>query len=106
MRLTGRDKEILAKMQCCKWLTTCQIQRIFFPGVSLDAVRKRMRKLSRAKYLQSHQPHYMSEMLHGFGRPPKQIEHLIGINDIRIAAERDSPQFFYACWELPGFGWQ
>jgi hypothetical protein len=106
MRLTERDKEILAKLKRCKWLTTSQMQKMFFSNVSADAVRKRMRKLAAAKYLQSYQPHYMSEMLHGFGKPPKQIEHLVGINDLRIAAERESPQFFYACWELPGFGWQ
>jgi Replication-relaxation len=47
----------------------------------------------------------MSEMLHGLGKPPKQIEHLIGINDIRLAAEKDLPTFFYAYWELPAFGW-
>jgi len=105
MRLTTRDKEIVRKLQRCKWLTTSQIQRLFFPGVSLDPVRKRMRKLADAKYLQSRQRHHMSEMLHGLGKPPKQIEHLIGVNDIRLAAEKDGPDFFYGYWELPGFGW-
>ncbi len=38
-------------------------------------------------------------------KPPKQIEHLIGINDIRLAAERECPDFFYAYWELSAFGW-
>ena len=71
MRLTTRDKEILRKLQRCKWLTTSQIQRVFFPGVSLDPVRKRMHKLADAKYLQSYQRHHMSEMLHGLGKPPK-----------------------------------
>jgi Replication-relaxation len=105
MRLTARDKEILRKLQRCKWLTTSQIQRTFFPDVSLDPVRKRMRKLADAEYLQSYQRHHMIEMLHGLGKPPKQIEHLIGINDIRLAAEKEDPDFFYAYWELPAFGW-
>jgi hypothetical protein len=105
MRLTERDKEILRKLECCKWFTTSQIQRLFFPGASLDPVRKRMRKLAGAKCLRSYQRHHMSEMLHGLGKPPKQIEHLVGINDIRIAAEKDNPTFFYAYWELGAFGW-
>jgi len=105
MRLTARDKEILRRLERCKWLTTSQIQRLFFPDVSLDSVRKRMRKLAGAKYLQSHQPHHMAEMLHGLGKPPKQLQHLIGINDIRLAAEKEGPAFFYAYWELHAFGW-
>src|SRR5437016_6307999 len=105
MRLTERDKEILRKLQRCKWLTTSQIQRVFFPDAALDPVRKRMRKLAHAKYLQSFRQHHMAEMLHGLGKPPKQIEHLTGINDIRLAAEKENPDLFYAYWELPGFEW-
>ncbi len=105
MRLTERDQAMLRKLVRCKWLTTSQIQRLFFPGVSLDPVRKRLRKLADAKSLRSYQRHHMAEMLHGLGKPPKQIEHLIGINDIRLAAERGLPTFFYAYWELPAFGW-
>ena len=38
---------------------------------------------------------------------PKQREHLIGINDVRIAAERTPDlRYFFAAWELPGTGWQ
>ena len=105
MKLTQRDKDLLRKLGRCKWLTTSQIQRMYFPGVSLDPVRKRMRKLAAAKYLRSYQRHRMSQMLHGMGKPPKQIEHLVGINDIRIATEREGVAFFYAHWELPAFGW-
>ena len=105
MRLTARDQEMLRKLERCKWLTTTQIQRLFFPGASLDPVRKRLRKLAKAKCLHSYRRHPMSEMLHGLGKPPKQIEHLIGINDIRLASELASPTFFYAYWELPAFGW-
>jgi hypothetical protein len=40
-------------------------------------------------------------------RPPKQLEHLTGINDIRIAAEMvDGLAYFFAAWELPGIGWK
>src|SRR5438128_11566806 len=40
-------------------------------------------------------------------KPPKQLAHCAGINDIRIAAElAGSLSYFFACWELPAFGWQ
>src|SRR5437868_2263092 len=105
MRLTLRDQQILRKLERCKWLTTSQIQRVFFSTSSLDPVRKRLRKLAKAKRLQSYQRHQMAEMLHGIGRPPKQIEHLVGINDIRLASEAEGVTFFYGHWELPAFGW-
>ena len=39
-------------------------------------------------------------------QPPKQLEHFIGINELRIAAERSTElDYFFACWELPGLGW-
>src|SRR5436853_547170 len=39
-------------------------------------------------------------------RPPKQLAHLAGINDIRIAAELAGHlSYFFACWELPAFDW-
>ena len=106
MRLTARDEELLRKLVRCKWLTTSQIQRIFFSSASLDFVRKRLRKLGRAGYLRSYRENRMAEMLHGLGKPPKQIEHLVGVNDIRLAAEEGGVEFFYAHWELPAFGWE
>ena len=40
-------------------------------------------------------------------RPPKQREHMTGINDIRIAAEMAGGlSYFFAAWELPGIGWK
>jgi len=40
-------------------------------------------------------------------KPPKQREHMEGVNDIRIAAEMtDGLAFFFAAWELPGIGWK
>ncbi len=39
--------------------------------------------------------------------PPKQLEHMTGINDIRIAAEMTGRiAYFFAAWELLGIGWQ
>jgi hypothetical protein len=40
-------------------------------------------------------------------QPPKQMAHLAGINDIRIAAENCGQLvYFFAAWELPGIGWK
>jgi len=96
MRLLARDKAILRKLDACKWLTTSQIQRLFFPGISLDFVRKRLRKLVQGDYLKSFQPDRMSEALHGLGTTPKQVQHLNGINEIRLAAEKEACEFFFA----------
>jgi len=39
--------------------------------------------------------------------PPGQVEHLIGINDVRISAEAEPRRvaYFFAFWELPQFQW-
>ena len=39
--------------------------------------------------------------------PPGQVEHLIGINDIRIAVEAEPSRvaYFFSFWELPQFHW-
>jgi hypothetical protein len=105
MRLQDRDKALLSKLETCKWLTTSQIQEVFFPNASLDAVRKRLRKLVDAKHLNSYQRDRMSEAVHGLGNPPKQIDHLVALNTIRIYAEKAGVQFFYAYWELGEFEW-
>ena len=44
-------------------------------------------------------------------RPPKNLEHFLGINDIRVAVERSAENdgmelgFFFASWELQQEGW-
>lgn len=125
VRLTERDVRLMAKCAAARWLTTGQIQRMFFRDSTLDAVRKRLRKLSEDGYLRSSQPHRMAEMLHAVGRQgqqvlaekglkiklgkvPDQVEHCIGINEIRLAVESTSwrVHYFFACWELGQFGWQ
>ena len=40
-----RDRKVIAKCAAAKWLTTGQLQRLYFPSVTADAVRK---ALSRA----------------------------------------------------------
>jgi hypothetical protein len=129
VRLTERDRRILAECQAARFLTTSQIQRMFFPGVSGDGVRKRLRKLVEDQYLTPFSSRAFSETLHALGRasagffreepaaslPPRSlpdhIEHLVGINDIRavVTVPAGMPpvrlRYFFAHWELGQFHW-
>jgi hypothetical protein len=125
MRLTDRCLDILKLLHAARWLSTGQLRRRFFPQATADAVRKRLRKLTQARYLLMVQEHRMSEALFTLGpegkrtleraggrgitlerTPPKQLDHFLGINDLRIAAElAEDLSYFFACWELPGLGW-
>jgi hypothetical protein len=116
---------VVSKCAISKWLTTGQLARLYFPNVTPDAVRKSLRRLVEAGYLVVHREHQMAEALHGLGpkgkvlleakgvpaevmrRPPRQIEHLVGINDVRVAVEVRPSQvaYFFACWELQALGW-
>src|SRR5437667_874413 len=125
VRLTERCMDLLRMLRAARWLTTGQVRRRFFPHTTVDAVHKRLRKLTEATYLTMVREHRMTEALFTLGpegkrvlersgaeeivlerQPPKQLEHFIGINELRIAAER-SPElgYFFACWQLPGLAW-
>ena len=126
MRLTPRCIDIFKLLLGAGWLTTSQIHRRFFAHATMDAARKRLRKLTEDEYLIMIQEHPMTEALFALGRAgkqslersgsseirllrklPKQLEHFIGINDLRIAAELSVPlRYFFASWELPGTGWR
>ncbi len=125
IRLSDRDLRVVTKCAVGKWLTTGQLARLYFPGVTLDAVRKSLRRLADAGYLVSHREHQMAEALHGLGSksktlleakgvvgevartPPRQSEHLIGLNDIRVAVETGTVRvaYFFASWEIQALGW-
>jgi hypothetical protein len=125
-RVTERDVQILVKCAICRWLTTAQIQRLYFPETSLNAVQKRLRKLSDAGHLRSHREHPTAEAVHAVGpkgKPlvertgvevalggdiPKQLEHLVGINEIRIAVETSAMRiaYFFPYWQLASIGWK
>jgi hypothetical protein len=125
MRLTPRCIELFRLLQAALWLLTRQIHRRFFPNASLDAARKFLRKHVARGHLAAYREHRMTETLFTLGpegkrvlqqsggaevrlerKPPRQVAHLAGINDIRIAAElAGSLSYFYACWELPQFDW-
>src|SRR6266404_9687109 len=124
-RLTDRDLRMIVKCAICRWLTTGQIQRLYFPEATLNAVQKRLRKLSDAGYLRSYREHPTAEAVHALGpkgKPlveekgveaavsaevPQQLEHLLGVNEIRVAVETSVVQvaYFFAYWQLSDIGW-
>lgn len=126
VQLTRCDERLIGKLAAARWLTTGQVQRLFFSQASLDAARKRLRKLACERWLRSYQPHRMAEAVHTPGRKaavlldnkgihirleqrlPKQLEHLIGINEIRIAVESAGIPllYFFAAWELQRLDWR
>lgn len=132
MRVMPRDERMLAKLGAARWLTTGQVARLSYAGVSLEMARRRLRVLRQAGYVFTHQANHMAEALHTLGpagrtllfrhghpdplrlekRPPKNLEHFLGINDIRIAVEQSARReaiplhFFFSCWELAQQGWE
>jgi len=126
MRLTNRCRSIFLLLKGARWLTTGQLKRCFFRHASADACRKRLRCLTAHGYLIRRQEHRMAQALFTLGskgkrvveehraantsperRVPKQLEHLLGINDLRIAAVlTDGLGYFYASWELSRLGWR
>ena len=132
MRVMERDERMLAKLGAARWLTTRQVSLLSYSGVSLEMARRRLRVLRQAGYLFTCQANQMAASLHTLGpagrqllcrhgypdllrlerRPPKNLEHFLGINDIRIAVERNAVRenlvlsFFFACWELQQQGWE
>lgn len=118
--------DLLRLLRSARWLTTGQVHRRFFAPATVNAARRRLRCLVEASYVRKHQENRMREALFTLGRegrrwleqdgakqiglerhPPKQREHLTGINDIRIAAEMAGGLvFFFAAWELPALGWK
>ena len=125
VRLTERDRRMLVKCAVCRWLTTDQVKRLYFPEATLNAVQKRLRKLSEAGYLRSHQEHPTAEAIHTVGprgKPlveekgievavggevPRQVDHMLGVNEIRIAVETSGMKvvYFFAYWQLANLGW-
>jgi hypothetical protein len=125
LRCTERDKSLIVKCGLCRWLTTTQIQRLYFPRATLNAVQKRLRKLAEAGYLRMHREDILSEALHAAGpkgriileekglepcggnEVSRQIAHLVGINDIRIAVEIGTVPvaYFLAHWQFASMGW-
>jgi hypothetical protein len=126
VRLTPRCIDLFRLLAAARWLTTRQIHSRFFHDATIDAARKRLRKLTSGKYLVTVRESRMNEALFTLGRagkrvletarvaagmlerrPPTQREHFLAVNDLRIAAElAGSLSYFFAYWELPGVGWK
>ncbi len=119
------------KLGAARWLTTKQIAELCFPDVSLEMARRRLRLLGEGSYVFSRQTNQMAEALHSLGPkgkellpergwkrpirlervPPKNLDHFLGINAIRVAVEKSTERegielgFFFASWELQQQGW-
>ena len=118
--------DLLRLLAAARWLTTRQVHRRFFAERTMDAARKRLRKLAGDGYLVIVREGRMDQALFTLGRegkrvletasgaavalerqPPAQREHFFAVNDVRIAAElAGSLSYFFAYWELPGIGWR
>lgn len=132
VRVTQRDQKLLANLAAARWLTTRQVKALCFPQVSIEMARRRLRILASGGFVHSCRINRMAEALHSLGangrrvlvaggwaeeirlerKPPKNIEHFLGINDIRVAVERSARSeeiplnFFFAYWELLHQGWE
>ncbi len=125
-RVTERDVRILARLAVARWLTTAQIHRAYFPEATLNAVQKRLRRLSDAGFVRSYREHPTAVAVHAVGPKgkalveekgieaalgedvPRQLEHLLGVNEIRIAIESSAVRiaFFFTYLQLPSLGWR
>jgi hypothetical protein len=131
MKVTDRDRRVVLKLAAARWLTTNQIAASCFAGLTPEMARRRIRLLREARYVRSVQSNAMAEGLHTLGTRgrellskeraegirlehalPKNLSHLAGINQIRIAVERSARTdgitlgFFFASWELQAHGWK
>jgi len=126
VRLTERDLRMLVKCALCRWLTTDQLRRLYFPAATLNAVQKRLRKLADVGYLRSYREHPTAESIHTVGPKgqslveergvevtmssdvPRQLDHLLGVNEVRIAVEQSAVPvaYFFAYWQLSNLGWK
>lgn len=115
--VTSRDLELFNLLVRAKWLSTSQIRRRFFPGASLNAVQKRLRRLALGGHLKVGRTGRTSESLfsltgtsrgligfeHQAARLPQQLGHFAFINDLRLWFESVAAGRFLAEWEYRPF---
>jgi len=131
MKITERDRRVVTKLDAARWLPTSQVAQLCFADLSPEMARRRLRLLRKGRYVRSVQSNAMTEALHTVGprglellseerakqtrlerAVPKNLAHLTGINQIRIAVEHTARAdgltlgFFFACWELQAHGWK
>ncbi len=125
MKLTARRLRFYQFLRAALWVSTSQVHRLYFPHATIDATRKWLRAAVHERHIAAFQANRMSEALFTLGPegkrvleqrgatdvrlervPPKQLAHLSGVNDIRIAAELSgSLAYFFSYWQLPALGW-
>jgi len=126
LRSTERDKKLIVKCGLCRWLTTTQIHRLYFPRATLNAVQKRLPKLTETGYLRTHRESVFSEALHAPGPKGRAIlernESCVPWGKRCFAAASPSGRgerhfvlpsksatvpiaYFYAHWQLASLGW-
>ena len=129
MRLTERDQMLLKKLGAARWLSTTQLKYLCFPDIAIQTMHRRLAILRNLGYITSRQANQMAEALHALGTkgrqalqeggwpvklertPPQNLEHFLGINDIRVAVERSARLesveiiYFHACWDLHSRIW-
>jgi hypothetical protein len=115
--LTDRDRELFKLLSQARWLSTAQIGRRFFPGVSMNAVSKRLRRLVSGGLLFGTRPERTGESFFRLTRQgagevgedvvvprklPAQLKHRRLINDIRLwlATCSMATHRFLAEWEF------
>ncbi len=115
--LTDRDRELFKLLGRARWLSTAQVGRPFFPGVSLNAVSKRMRRLVSGGFLFGTRPDRTGDCYFRLTKQsaeevgeevvvprklPAQLEHTRLVNDIRVwlATLPIPPHRFLAEWEF------
>ncbi len=124
-KLTNRDMQILWSCGVSQVLTTSQIQRWHFGSTCLRNVQKRLQKLVEAGFLNVIETRVCTDNLVLLGKvghaelqktgwkaelrqeAPKDLQHHLGVVDIRIALDRSLPalpgmqlRYCYAYWEL------
>src|SRR5437763_904241 len=108
MKVNERDHQLLMQLAVCRWLTTSQIKALCFPIASVEAARRRLRKLLGDGFIRRWRLSVLSEALfsltptgrsfllaRGWGRelsvprrPPGHLDHSLAINDLRVVIER------------------
>lgn len=107
-QVTDRDLRLFLKLNVAGWLTTPQIGTYFFPGKSLNAVSKRMRKLVAAGYVAEAQVSSTetkfyrlagrgtrvlleqvdaTQIIRSPSQLPRKLRHFTAVNDLRVAFE-------------------
>lgn len=129
-KLTSRDRQILWSCGVSQVLTTSQILRWHFGSTSLRNVQKRLQKLVEAGFLNVIETRVCTDNLVLLGKEgqaelqktgwkvelrqeaPKDLEHHLGVVDIRIALDRSlralpgmQLRYCYTYWELGQFAW-